>query len=226
MKNAYNPFYAECSFEKFTESSPFVVLENYRGKFSGEYYKNPYAYMNEKVESGRDFLDENMNEMGGLWSYEVYEKECENSIDTQSGNFNDATAHEVKEKTMPTSEAGELADNVTITVTNRDGDETVCNSVGEALRIFANEFECGDAYINKPDVYFLTDHEFAQEMREALANKNRELNCLLGHIVNFARDDFGGDFNFPASLEVYNQNIKIYNKLHEEELYGIDRGEK
>ena len=220
MKNSYNPFCAECSFEKFTKTSPIIVLSKTPEGISGDYYENPFAYMDEKLEAVRDIYDSNMDEIGGCWSYSEHEFDRATLIAQQEHALKHNPHYQMHEQEDIAEAEKKLAAGVLITVTKREGEEIPCASVADALKIFAQNFEDGAA-TSSPEVYFLTDEEFAQEMRKALANNARELSAIFGLIIVHGRQDHKEDFKLPAAEAVYNKNIKMYKDLREELHRGI-----
>ena len=214
MKDLYNPLRREFIPEKFTADTPLLVMRGLGRDSETDYYKNPYRYMDELLAAGRDCYTEAMEEVGGLWNYCVHADE-KAGLEEQQGEFScDDPEAQAEEAADIAAHAQKIATGTVITITDHDGDETTCATVGEALEYFAGNFEATDDE-PWPRVYFMTDADCAAEMRAAVAEKNNKINKHWGLVIGNAIFAHGKEFNFPETLKVYHENQRLYESLIE-----------
>ena len=187
MKNSYNPYCVECSFDKFTDTTPLMVFFLHHDGYSAEYFANPYRYMDEIM------LEINASGVGKSakrarqWSYEC----------------------------LPAKSNISAAVPEAIIVAHPTGEKFKHTSIDKALRYVAKNLEHNEDY-SVPSVYFLTDNDFAAELRQAIESKNVALCGQFNAIIKYAVTEHQNNFKFPKTLKLYRANIKSLDNSTDE----------
>ena len=213
MKSQHNPFSATSSFGQFKDDTAFVIFTRTEKGLFGEYYNSPIEYIQEKLESGRDIYDGNMNELGGGWSFSSL-VDYRDGLITQNKNSEIDASEEIAELNEKIN-SGEL-----YFATNYHGEEHTFKTMGEVLGYFVQSFEdtenChegADAHGSIPAVYVLTDADMVAGMRETAKSNPQEYKHL-AHFININLYQNKNEFNFPESIKYYKENLKTCEKAH------------